>query len=162
MLGEWKKAYIVTQTCLDYGMTQDVYQTQERFSKRDPAFAPWQPNGSGNGGIIDMVLSSLYFEGDSSVTLLGAVPFEWLIQNKHTSLKNLYTLTGKINMEISAINDNTCTLKLSSENPLPNKIRIPEYLRVKSESTAVKGLANGYFKLKSNTKEASFRVSMNK
>lgn len=162
MLGEWKKAYIVMQTCLDYGMTQDVHQTQERFSKRDPAFAPWQPNGSGNGGIIDMVLSSLYFEGDSAVTLLGAVPFEWLIQNKHTSLKNLYTLTGKVNMEISAINNSTCTLKLSSENPLPEKIRIPEYLRVKVESSAVKRLRNGYFMLKSNTKEVSFKLSMDK
>lgn len=50
MLGEWKKAFMTTQTCLKYGMTHDTHQTQERFSKRDPTFTPWQPNGSGNGG----------------------------------------------------------------------------------------------------------------
>jgi len=158
MLGEWKKAYMVTQTCLDYGMTQDVYQTQERFSKREPAFAPWQPNGSGNGGIIDMVLSTLYFEGDNYVTLLGAVPFEWLMKNGHTSLKNLYTLTGKINMDISMTGKNSCILKLSSNNPLPKEIRIPEYYTVISQSPSVMKKSTGCFVVKNNVKEVFFKL----
>ena len=93
MLGEWKKAFMTLQTCLKYGMSHDAHQTQERFNLRNPAFAPWQPNGSGNGRIIDMMLNALYFENKDEVTILGGVPFEYLISNRITTVKNLYTLT---------------------------------------------------------------------
>lgn len=159
MLGEWKKAFMTLQTCLKYGMSQDTYQTLERFSKRDPAFAPWQPNGSGNGGVIDMMLNALYYENGNEVTLLGCVPFEYLLANRHTSVKNLYTLTGKVDMEMHIEEDGSCRLELSSDQPLPSRIRIPEYFNARQECLDVKVLADGVFELGKNTKQVLFRLN---
>lgn len=159
MLGEWKKAFMTLQTCLKYGMTQDTHQTQERFSKRDPAFAPLQPNGSGNGGIIDMLLNALYFETADEVILFGGVPFEYLINNRGTSLHNLYTLTGKICLEAKTIGPDNCIITLSSEQPLPQKIRIPEHFKAKAENLAAQEITTGVFKVKADTKRLLFRLS---
>ena len=76
-LGEWKKAFAAMRTNLRYGITPDAFQVQERFSRRNPAFTPWQPNASGNGRILEMMLNCLYFEHDGMATLLGGVPFPW-------------------------------------------------------------------------------------
>jgi len=124
-LGEWKKAFAATQVNLKYGMSQDTYQVQERFSRRNPAFTPWQPNGSGNGRMLDMMLNSLYFESDEGVTLLGAIPFSWLQANQTIELKNLYTKTGRVNLEVKAISPKTCEVVLTSldGNVLPQLIR---------------------------------------
>ncbi len=156
MLGEWKKAFMTLQTCLRYGMSQDTHQTLERFSKRDPAFAPWQPNGSGNGGVIDMLLNALYFETPEMVTLLGCVPFEYLSKNRNTKVSNLYTLTGKVNLDITMIDDKCCRLKLTSEQPLPAKIRIPAYFHAKAESAGVKDMPGGVFEVKKDARCISF------
>ncbi|NOX67145.1 MAG: hypothetical protein GXO85_15445 [Chlorobi bacterium] len=113
-LGEWKKAFAATQVNFKYGMTHDTYQVQERFSRRNPAFTPWQPNGSGDGRMLDMMLNSLYFESDKGITLLAAVPFSWLQANKTIELKNLYTKTGRVTLEIKAITPKTCEVILTS------------------------------------------------
>ena len=102
--GQWKKAFAANRVNLKYGMTQDAYQVQERFSRSKPAFTPWQPNGSGNGRILEMMLNSFYFETDKGVTLLGGIPFQWLLKNKKTSLRKLYTSEGCINIDIAVIN----------------------------------------------------------
>ena len=156
-LGEWKKAFMLLQTCLQYGMSPDCHQTAERFSKRNPAFAPWQPNGSANGRIIDMILNSFYFENSQNmITLLGAIPFEWLLEVEHTSIKNLFTLTGKINMAVDKIKDSTITLKLTSDNSLPETVRIPEHYHATTH--AAKKISNDTFKLNGNLKEIIFTL----
>lgn len=66
--GQWKKAFAANRANLQYGMTHDTYQVQERFSRSNPAFTPFQPNGSGNGRIMDMMLNSFYFETEQGVT----------------------------------------------------------------------------------------------
>lgn len=158
-LGEWKKAFILVQTCLRYGMSQDTYQTAERFSKRNPAFAPWQPNGSANGRIIDMMLNSFYYENSADfITLLGAMPFEWLIETGHSSVRNLYTLTGKVTMNVDRITDDACAVKLVSDGYLPAHIRIPAHLNAKSESDGVKQMTAETFVLSGKMKEVSFVV----
>ncbi|NLF95023.1 MAG: hypothetical protein GX564_14150, partial [Oligosphaeraceae bacterium] len=47
--GEWKKAWLAFRSFWLYGMTEDLFLTQERYSTLNPAFAPWQPNSSNNG-----------------------------------------------------------------------------------------------------------------
>lgn len=160
MLKEWKKAFMTTRICLKYAMSQDTYQTQERFDKRNPAFNPWQPNGSGSGRMIDMMLNSFYFEkNNQSVVLLGAIPFIWLTKNKETIIKNLYTLTGEIKIEIFSIGPHSCTLKLSSNNPLPQEIIIPAHLHPEVISDKVEKVSEDSFILINGLKEVKFQLS---
>ncbi|VAX19443.1 hypothetical protein MNBD_IGNAVI01-1837 [hydrothermal vent metagenome] len=160
-LGEWKKAFATTQVNFKYGMTHDTYQVQERFSRRNPAFTPWQPNGSGNGRMLDMMLNSLYFESDEGVTLLAAVPFSWLQANKTIELKNLYTKTGRVSLEINAIDAKTCEVILSSldGNSLPSLIRLPEDLNAVTENPSIENEGKGIFKLADHIEKIVFKVS---
>ena len=95
-LGEWKKAWGVARAAMKYGMTKDMHLVQERFSIQDPSFCPWQPNGSGSGGIINMIFNSLCYESErlGEFILLGATPYEYLKDNETTTVKNLYTTKG--------------------------------------------------------------------
>jgi hypothetical protein len=149
ILGEWKKAFAVTQINLKYGMTQDTYQVQERFSRQNPAFTPWQPNGSGAGRMLDMMLNSLYFETDKGITLLGGIPFSWLQANQKIKLNNLYTKTGIINLRVEATTSKTCKITLSSVDGsiLPNLIRFPEYLNAVEETSSITNKGHGFFEL---------------
>ncbi len=159
-LGEWKKAFAATQANLKYGMTQDAYQVQERFSRRDPAFTCWQPNGSGNGRMMDMILNSLYFESEQGVTLLGGIPFAWLEANQITTLKNLYTTSGVINLEIEATGPKKYIVSLTSvdQNALPGKIRFPEYLNAKAKSSSLVNKGKGYFEVKGQPDKLVFML----
>ena len=147
-LGEWKKAFAATRVNLKYGMTQDTWQVQERFSRRNPAFTPWQPNGSGNGRMLDMMLNSLYFESDEGVTLLGAIPFRWCQANKTIVVKNLYTKTGRVNLEVKAITPETVRVVLSSVdgNTLPSSIRLPKELNAVTETPLMVDDGDGFFR----------------
>ena len=159
--GEWKKAFAANRVNLKYGMTQDAFQVQERFSRSNPAFTPWQPNGSGNGRILEMMLNSFYFETDKGVTLLGGIPFEWLQKNKKTSLRKLYTTKGSVNIEIEAINPETCTVSLSSDdqNTLPVNIRFPQYLHPTTKSPSVVNKGDGMFKVTGPVNNIVFNIS---
>jgi hypothetical protein len=159
--GQWKKAFAANRVNLKYGMTQDAFQVQERFSRSNPAFTPWQPNGSGNGRILEMMLNSFYFETDKGVTLLGGIPFAWLQKNKKSSLRNLYTSNGIINIEITAISPEGCTVTLSSDNQnaLPVNIRFPEYLHATTKSHSVISKGDGSFKLTGPVKSIVFNIS---
>lgn len=159
MLGEWKKSFMTLQTCLKYGMTQDTHQTQERFDRRNSAFAPWQPNGSGNGGVLEMILNSFYFEESEMATVLGGVPFAYLLANKVTSIKNLYTLRGIVDIKVEVIDDNRCRLVISSDQPLPQRIRIPEYLNPRPENASVRSIQEGLFECKKTIQQISFILS---
>ena len=159
--GQWKKAFAANRENLKYGMTQDVYQVQERFSRSNPAYAPWQPNGSGNGRILEMMLNSFYFDTDKGVTLLGGIPFAWLQKNKKTSLQKLYTTTGCINLEIKAINPEKCTVSLTSDSKsaIPVNIRFPEYLHATTNSKLVIDKGNGMFKVTGPVQNILFSLS---
>lgn len=161
-LGEWKKAFAAMQTNFRYGMTPDTLQVQERFSRRNPAFTPWQPNGSGNGRMLDMMLNSLYFEHDGVATLLGGIPFAWLAANETTAIKNLYTHRGRLNLEAKMSDTQNCRLVLSAadKKALPRLVRIPEHFAVKScapATAADKG--HGLYQIQGEPAEISFILS---
>jgi hypothetical protein len=159
--GQWKKAFAANRANLQYGMTHDGYQVQERLARNDPAFTPWQPNGSGNGRILEMMLNSFYFETEKGVTLLGGIPFAWLQKNKKTSLQKLYTTTGCINLEITAISTEKCTVSLTSENKsaIPVNLRFPEYLHAATNSKSVVDKGNGIFKVTAPVDNILFSIS---
>jgi len=159
--GEWKKAFAATRANLKYGMTHDANQVQERFARNNPAYTPWQPNGSGNGRILEMMLNSIYFETDDGATILGGIPFAWLQINKKTSLKNLYTVEGRMNIQITAVSRKKCTVSLASDgkNVIPSNLRFPEYLNAISKSKSVKSKGNGRFILTEPAEKVVFEIS---
>lgn len=157
-LGEWKKAFVSTQTCLKYGMSQDCYQTSERMSKRDDSFAPWQPNGSANGRVTDLMLNAFYFESTAdSVTLLGALPPQWLIESEGAQLRNLHTQKGIVD-EVIAREGNGLVLTLTASEELPAHIRIPAHFRAKVVSGNAMADDNEWFRVKGQT--VSFRLEV--
>ncbi len=157
---EWKKAFLATQTNMKYGMTQDTHQVQERFSMRNPGYTPWQPNGSGNGRMLDMMIKSLYFENNEEVALFGGIPFLWLKENKNTSLKNFYTLTGQVSLEAEVNDQDICKVTLTcNKGSLPKMICIPEHFIVKSsEAVSQEG---ELFKVEEGAKKIVFELIEN-
>lgn len=155
-LGQWKKAFVSTQTCLKYGMSQDCFQTSERMSKRDDSFAPWQPNGSACGRVTDLMLNAFYFESTAdSVTLLGALPPQWLTEAGGAKLKNLHTQNGTVDEEIT-IGSNGIVLTLTASEGLPAHVCIPSHFRARVISGQAIDEGNEWFSVKGKT--VSFRL----
>lgn len=148
-LGDWKKAYSTLQTNLQYGMSKDAYLVQERVSVTNPAFTPWQPNSSGNGRMLDMILKQFYFKyhdvthGDTCV-FFGGMPPAWFEINPEMSLKGLYTHAGRISVSTTGF-----TFKIVCDGfSLNNQtIRIPEYFAVTFDQEGLEDLGDGFFKI---------------
>jgi hypothetical protein len=143
--GQWKKAFAANRANLQYGLTHDAHQVQERLERNNP----------------EMMLNSFYFETENGATLLGGIPFAWLQKNKKTSLKKLYTSTGCINVEIKAISPEKCTVYLSSDNKsaIPVNLRFPEYLHATTNSKSVADKGNGMFKVTDPVDNILFSIS---
>jgi hypothetical protein len=157
-LGEWKKAFLAAQTNLNYGMTQDTFQVQERFHKRNPAFTPWQPNGSGNGRMLQMILNSIYFEDEGTATIFAGVPFAWLVDNKVTRLKNFYTTRGRVTLEGIMQENCICRLELSSDNTgvLPPIIRFPSHFIVRCDMAGIEKIEDDSFRILKQQSKSHF------
>ncbi|MHB9024694.1 MAG: hypothetical protein ACYC7E_11055 [Armatimonadota bacterium] len=159
--GEWKRAFMATQINLRYGMTQDTSQVQERFSKSNPAFTPWQPNGSGIGKVLDTLIKSLYFEVDGAATLLGGVPFPWLQWNVRTALLGLHTVRGgQLSLDAEMLDATRCRVRLTADAPgvLPGTVRFPEHFCVQAVSELVCDAA-GYFIIPTELQGVEFQLT---
>ncbi len=159
-LGEWKKAFLTFQTYLKYGLTEETFLVQERFSKLNTAFTPWQPNGSGSGRVLEMMVKSFYFENKGEAVLLGGIPFAWLKDNGRTSIEGLYTPAGRVSVKAEMLGDERCSIVLSagSSEAMPERIRIPGFLSVESSSSGLRP-ENGGFSVTAGTARAEFIVS---
>ena len=96
---QYKKAFVALMANMKYGMSCDTYQVQERYSKYDRFWCPWQPNGSGSGRMINMINKAIYFETDNEIILFGGLPPVYLKENKVTELKGLKTPKGFIDIK---------------------------------------------------------------
>lgn len=154
-LGQWKKAFAALRTTLRYGMTQETWQVQERLSASNPAFTPWQPNGSGNGRTLEMMLNAFYFEHDGRVTLLGGIPFPWLVQNEVTALKNLHVRGGLVSLEARMRDAQTCRLRLWSTpaEAIPAVIRLPDHLVPECDPAQAVVETGGMIRLRGHPRE---------
>jgi|GEM_PF-559964 len=154
-LGQWKKAFAALRTNLRYSMTQDTWQVQERISVSNPAFTPWQPNGSGNGRTLEMMLNSLYFEHDGLVTLLGGIPFAWLAQNGVTALKNLHAQRGPISLEARMRDAQTCRLRVWSARAeaVPPVMHLPDHFALECDPAQAALEAGGIIRPRGKLRE---------
>lgn len=158
-IGEWKKAWGVARAAMKYGMTKDMHLVQERYSIQDPSFCPWQPNGSGSGGVINMILNSICYESErlGELILLGATPYEYLAGNGHTYLKNLHTTKGVLDIDVTD-NGGFLTLKLTAQEALTANIRVPEYFHAKAVTKGVKQTGTETFEIRKPLKELEFKL----
>ena len=148
-LGEWKKAFSLLQVNLKYGMSNDAFLVQERFSKTDPAYTPWQPNSSGNGRMLEMICNQFYFEYEDSnwgftTTFFAAIPPSWFELNPEIALKGFYTTEGRISIEVEQYKFKITCEEFTLKDRI---IRFPEYLKVKIASELAEDLGKGFFKV---------------
>ncbi|MDW7656209.1 MAG: hypothetical protein SCM11_03425 [Bacillota bacterium] len=154
--GAWKKAFAALRTNLNYGMTRDTLQVQERFSILNPAFTPWQPNGSGNGRMLDMIVKSFYFEHQDGAVLLGCVPFAWLEGNKTTALRHLRTPEGEVSIEITA--DGEASYRVCLSGAFPRRLRFPGHFAARAKTSGVIETTGGYFSVDAALTEIVFEI----
>ncbi len=159
-LGCWKKAHSALQTNLKYGMSQDAFLTQERFSLSDPAYTPWQPNSSGNGRMLDMIIKQFYVEYEDNkygctTVFFGGMPPAWFAINAEMSLNGLYTPAGRISVATAGL-----AFKITCEgfSLRDRTIRIPEYFTVAFDVGGVENMGGGYFKIKQDLRVLSGRL----
>jgi len=155
--GEWKKAFAAAQNSLRYAITPGALLVQERFSKSNPAYTPWQPNGSGSGRAIEVILDSIYFEQGECVTILGGMPYAWLEDNGVTSVTGLRTPHGVVDIR-AAVDGDCCRVEISTQHTgkLPRTIRVPDHFSVKEASNGLTSRDNGYF----DVSEGALSVSL--
>lgn len=159
-LGDWKKAYASLQTNLKYGMSKDACLVQERFSLTNSAFTPWQPNSSGNGRMLGMMINQFYFNyrdvkhGDTLV-FFGGMPPSWFETNPEMSLKGLYAYAGRISVSTVGFAFNITCDGFSLKN---KTIRIPDYFVVTFDQAGQEDLGDGFFKVTQDVKSLSGRL----
>ncbi len=129
--GQWKKAFLTLLTVLRYGMANDTFSVQERYAPHEPAFNPWQPNGSGNGRLQQMLINALYHEQEKgAVVLMGALPWPWLVANGTTAWRRLRVPGGQVEVQVEMQDHNSARLTLRGPAPaLPRRVRVPEHFR---------------------------------
>lgn len=161
-LGAWKKAFMLMEMALRYGMSQDCWLTVERCSKRDPSFTPLQPDASGSGGILNLITSAIYYETQEMATVLGAVPFQHLLDNHRTALHGLRTLTGEVDIDVVASDkEKRCLLSIRSSVPLPKTIRIPAHFGARLKGGGARRSGEDTFTVKAGTRELTFALTRN-
>ena len=114
--GETEKALLVFYTNLVYGMSPDLHQTVERVNVNDSNFAPFQPNASGNGRVLDMMRRMVIDEQDEAqgiVWLLRGCPRRWFAPDQSLTVENAPTLFGKMAVHTASTSD-TITIDIDT------------------------------------------------
>lgn len=125
--GEWKKAYLAWRTFRNYGMSTPLSLTQERFSLTDDAFTPWQPNSSGNGRYLDLMLERFCYRTSYGFVLLGGfAPFH----RRELSLNGIHTLEGDFSL---TLHDGRLTASWGRLLPVGTLIRIPQHFKFRPD-----------------------------
>jgi hypothetical protein len=98
--GERIKALRYFYATLACSTSRDVHMTQERYCPQLPWLLPWQPNASGNGRILSMILASLCLETRDGLHLLSGVPDAWFAARRPLGLTGLRTSFGTFSFSL--------------------------------------------------------------
>ena len=98
--GERLKALRFFYMTLAYATSRDVHMVHERFCPQLPWLLPWQPNASGNGRVLEMILNTLAFEKDKSLCLLYGVPDAWFAAGTPLGLRGLHMSFGTFSFQL--------------------------------------------------------------
>ena len=99
--GERIKALRFFYMTLAYATSRDVHVTHERYSPQLPWLLPWQPNASGNGRIMEMILNSLVLEQRNSLCLLFGAPDTWFDTGQPLGVTGLRTSWGRFSFQLT-------------------------------------------------------------
>lgn len=103
---EIEKALLILYSNLAYGMSQDCYQTVERIHVSDANYAPFQPNASGNGRLLDMFRRMVIDDQDPGVLwLLRGCPRRWFAPGKSIVVEDAPTYHGNMALSTRATED---------------------------------------------------------
>lgn len=122
---EYKKAWECLNMAFRFGMSQDTYQVQERYCFTDEFWCPWQPNGSGSGRILLMIINAMYTETENEIILCGGFPYEWFMENGITEMNNLHMPCGTVSIKAEAA-DNKINITLSGDYDKNKKITVQD------------------------------------
>lgn len=101
--GEIEKAILVFYSNLVYGLSNDCYQTVERIHVSDANYAPFQPNASGNGRMIDMFRRMVIDEQEPGVIwLLRGCPRRWFAAGQSITVEDAPTLCGVMGLRVQS------------------------------------------------------------
>jgi hypothetical protein len=111
--GEREKALRYFYSTMAFSTTLDTFHVHERFSPQLPWLSPWQPNGSGNGRIMEMIFNSLFIVEGSRLHLLPSAPAGWLDVGKQAQVVNVGTVFGKLSFLVRRSSLSTIDITLS-------------------------------------------------
>ncbi len=95
--GEFEKALLVFTATFVYGLSHDCYQTVERVNLDDGNYAPFQPNPSGNGRMVEMLKRMVVDEQDPrTLWLLRGCPSRWFAAGQTIEARDAPTLFGTV------------------------------------------------------------------
>lgn len=151
-LGDWKPAWLAYRTFRNFGMTQDLYLTQERYSLYDEGYIPWQPNASNNGRYLSLMIERFYRENGNTVTILGGfAPFEL---QRRLALKGFLTNGGSTEIELD---QGKLTINWEKELPAGTLLRCPEYANfAPADDMPLEAVAPGKWQLTADTRQVQF------
>ncbi len=101
--GERVKALRYFYMTLAYATTRDVHVSHERYCPQLPWMLPWQPNASGNGRILDMILNSLVLEQGNSLCLLYGAPDAWFETGEPLGVNGLHLSLGTFDFQLKPV-----------------------------------------------------------
>lgn len=110
--GEREKALRYFYATMAFSTTLDTMHVHERFSPQLQWLSPWQPNGSGNGRIMEMILNSLYILEGNKLHLLPCISADWLDVGKAVQVNGMATLNGELSFRVERSSLNTISVDL--------------------------------------------------
>ena len=111
--GERMKALRYFYMTMAYSTSRDVHLVSERFSPQLIWLLPWQPNASGNGRVLQIIIDSLCLEGHDSLKLLHGVPDAWFTTGQTLGVKKLRTAFGILSFGVKPVEGKTGQFEFS-------------------------------------------------
>ncbi len=128
--GERIKALRYFYMTLAYSTSRDVHCASERFCPQLVWLLPWQPNGSGNGRILEMIFNTLCLVKNDSMKLLEGVPDTWFASGRPIGVRGFRTAYGIFSFSITPAPGETdifeFTYELTRDVPERFLISLPE------------------------------------
>ena len=136
--GETEKAILMLYSTLVCGLSHDCYQTVERIHVSNPNFAPFQPNASGNGRLLEMMRRVFVDDQEPGVVrLLRGCPRRWSQPGNDFGMERVPTPYGLVTVLVHAEDAKlTLTVDVPEAQPL-REMQVALRLPVGKTPTAV-------------------------
>ena len=132
--GEREKAVRTFYGFMAYGFSEDLYAGTERFDARDPWWAPWQPNASNNGRLLEMAADLLVFEDEGRLLLAAGAPSWWFEAGRQFGIKQFHVAGGQLDLACASdeAGGEMTLLMIGAAKPVSVEVRLPESVKAQS------------------------------